>query len=159
MTHTSCVATGLVALVTASPCAMAGGAPCSESPEVVAEQIFTEVEAARTGSDLREIYKESFSDKFKALYSFDTFQSEALRVQENLGIGAQNSRRFQSRLLPGVGPMPAQAYTKAQSGLVQVDFVASSPYGKVLQRAVMGCAPRGWVAEGIWYSPLGQQFK
>jgi len=134
-----------------SPSAMS--IPCDEPPEDAVEMVFRVLEnQGRDQAVVADLYQREFSNEFKRTFSFVQFYSQIRDVQRNLRIGIEQNRSWESRGLGGGGAIvePIRGSTPA----FHVQFLTTSPVGKIGQRAYVICEKGDWKLTGLWYFPL-----
>lgn len=140
-------------LLFASISPLAISLPCSEPPEAQVETVFRTLEnRGRDQAVVENLYNREFSSEFKRNFSFPQFYLQLQDVQKSLRIGVSENRTWESR---GLGS--GAALVEPIGGSIpayHVQFLTTSPVGKIGQRAYVICEREQWKLTGIWYFPL-----
>jgi len=98
------------------------------------------------------LYQREFASEFKRTFPFPQFYLQFRDVQKSLRIGVDENRTWESRGL-GSGAAIVEPIG-ASPPAYHVQFLTTSPVGKIGQRAYVICERDEWKLTGIWYFPL-----
>ncbi|WP_143684900.1 hypothetical protein [Variovorax sp. KK3] len=157
-------------LLSSSGHALVGGeSSCVDDPRAQAISAFGRLETSKSPPSLNTTYNEIFTKNFKRANSEQDFTAAMTGLQKQFDAGPLQSRQFEARVLgppqaiaippnerPNQGrffPIEGSWDPNTAMTAINVEFLTSSPVGKMRHQAVMKCEEGQWKVEGFRYQP------